>query len=107
MSGEICFDNTLISKQKYTYEASPHNFFSELARARTFGYVEQVEELWANGLALGSSLANVIAIHWNRQSVLNEDGLRYADEFIRHKVVDLLGDLSLLGHRLHARVCLL
>jgi UDP-3-O-[3-hydroxymyristoyl] N-acetylglucosamine deacetylase len=104
VSGEICFDNTLICKQKYTYEASPGNFFSELARARTFGYVEQVEELWANGLALGSSLANVIAIHWNRQSVLNEDGLRYADEFIRHKVMDLLGDLSLLGHRLHASV---
>jgi len=48
-------------------------------------------------MALGSSLANVIAIHWNRKSVLNEDGLRYDDEFIRHKVLDLLGDLALLG----------
>jgi UDP-3-O-[3-hydroxymyristoyl] N-acetylglucosamine deacetylase len=104
VSGEICFDDAVICKQKYTYEANPGNFLTDLAKARTFGYVEQVEELWANGLALGGSLANVIAIHWNRQSVLNEDGLRYADEFIRHKVVDLLGDLSLLGHRLYAHV---
>ena len=73
-------------------------FADEIVSARTFGYVEQVEELWANGLALGSSLANVIAIHWNRKSVLNEDGLRYKDEFIRHKVLDLVGDLALLGY---------
>lgn len=104
VSGEICFDDTVICNQKYTFEATPYNFLTEIADARTFGYVEQVEELWANGLALGGSLANVIAIHWNRQSVLNEEGLRYADEFIRHKVVDLLGDLSLLGHRLYAQV---
>jgi UDP-3-O-[3-hydroxymyristoyl] N-acetylglucosamine deacetylase len=104
VSGEICFDDAFICNQQYTFEATPHNFFTELARARTFGYVEQVEELWANGLALGGSLANVIAIHWNRQSVLNEEGLRCPDEFIRHKVVDLIGDLTLLGHRLYAHV---
>ena len=97
VTGEICFDDILIKKQRYTFDFSTDRFEDEIARARTFGYVEQVEELWANGLALGSSLANVIAIHWNRKSVLNEDGLRYDDEFIRHKVLDLFGDLALLG----------
>ena len=98
VTGEICFDDTLIKKQKFTFDLVADRFGDEIARARTFGYVEQVEELWANGLALGSSLANVIAIHWNRKSVLNEDGLRYDDEFIRHKVLDLVGDLALLGY---------
>ena len=98
VTGEICFDDTLIEKQKFTFDLFADKFGDEIARARTFGYVEQVEELWANGLALGSSLANVIAIHWNRKSVLNEDGLRYDDEFIRHKVLDLVGDLALLGY---------
>lgn len=97
VTGEICFDDILIKKQRFTFDLSADCFGDEIARARTFGYVEQVEELWANGLALGGSLENVIAIHWNRKSVLNEDGLRYDDEFIRHKVLDLLGDLALLG----------
>lgn len=97
VSGEIKFDDTVIKSQKFSFELSSDRFGREISRARTFGYVEQVEELWANGLALGSSLANVIAIHWNRKSVLNEDGLRYDDEFIRHKVLDLIGDFYLLG----------
>lgn len=97
VTGEICFDDTLIQTQKYTFDPLAGQFCDEIARARTFGYVEQVEELWANGLAQGGSLANVIAIHWNRKSVLNEDGLRFEDEFIRHKVLDLVGDLALLG----------
>lgn len=97
VTGEICFDDTLIKTQKYTFDLLSGRFSDEIAKARTFGYVEQVEELWANGLAQGGSLANVIAIHWNRKSVLNEDGLRYDDEFIRHKVLDLVGDLALLG----------
>ena len=97
VTGEICFDDTVIKTQKYTFDPSAGRFGDEIAKARTFGYVEQVEELWANGLAKGGSLDNVIAIHWNRKSVLNEDGLRYDDEFIRHKVLDLVGDLALLG----------
>ncbi|MCP3888778.1 MAG: UDP-3-O-acyl-N-acetylglucosamine deacetylase [Desulfobulbaceae bacterium] len=97
VTGEISFDDTLIKKQKFTFDLLADHFGDDISKARTFGYVEQVEELWANGLALGSSLANVIAIHWNRKSVLNEDGLRYDDEFIRHKVLDLVGDLALLG----------
>lgn len=97
VTGEIHFDDTLIKTQKYSLELTSEHFLREIARARTFGYVEQVEELWANGLALGGTLENVIAIHWNRKSILNEDGLRYGDEFIRHKVLDLVGDLALLG----------
>ncbi|MFT5698612.1 MAG: UDP-3-O-[3-hydroxymyristoyl] N-acetylglucosamine deacetylase [Desulforhopalus sp.] len=97
VTGEICFDDTLIQTQRYTFDLLAGQFGDEIAKARTFGYVEQVEELWANGLAQGGSLANVIAIHWDRKSVLNEDGLRYEDEFIRHKVLDLVGDMALLG----------
>ncbi len=97
LTGEICFDDDIIDNQKYSIDLSSDKFGREISRARTFGYVEQVEELWANGLALGGSLENVIAIHWNRKSVLNEDGLRFDDEFIRHKVLDLVGDLALLG----------
>lgn len=104
VTGEICFDDTLIKTQKYTFDLMSGRFGDEIAKARTFGYVEQVEELWANGLAQGGSLANVIAIHWNRKSVLNEDGLRYDDEFIRHKVLDLVGDLALLGNPVFGHV---
>ena len=97
ISGRIKFDDDLINEQKYSVEITRERFNQEIARARTFGFVEQVEQLWANGLALGGTLENVIAIHWDRSSILNEDGLRFDDEFIRHKVLDLVGDLVLLG----------
>jgi UDP-3-O-[3-hydroxymyristoyl] N-acetylglucosamine deacetylase len=97
VSGRITFDDTLIKSQSYCIEVNTERFIQEISSARTFGYVEQVEELWANGLALGGNLDNVIAIHWNRNSVLNEDGLRFEDEFIRHKVLDIIGDMTLLG----------
>ncbi len=97
VTGEISFDDDLIKKQKYSLIVDPERFIKEISRARTFGYVEQVEALWAKGLALGGTLDNVIAIHWNRDSVLNEGGLRFDDEFIRHKVLDIIGDLALMG----------
>jgi UDP-3-O-[3-hydroxymyristoyl] N-acetylglucosamine deacetylase len=97
VSGEISFNDELIQTQRYSINLTGERFAEEIAMARTFGYVEQVEELWENGLALGGNLSNVIAIHWNRKTVLNEDGLRFSDEFIRHKVLDLIGDLALLG----------
>ncbi len=97
VSGTIEFDDALIRKQDYELDVTPEKFIKEIANARTFGYVEQVEELWSNGLALGGTLDSVIAIHWNRKSVLNEDGLRFKNEFIRHKVLDLVGDLALMG----------
>ena len=97
ITGRIKFDDALINEQTYSVELTQGRFNSDIARARTFGYVEQVEELWANGLALGGTLKNVIAIHWDRRSVLIEEGLRFDDEFVRHKVLDLIGDLALLG----------
>lgn len=97
VSGRIQFDNALINEQRYSVEVTPERFSKEIAFARTFGFVEQVEQLWQNGLALGGTLDNVIAIHWNRRSILNEDGLRFDDEFIRHKVLDVIGDMALLG----------
>ncbi len=97
ITGDISFDDELIKNQKYSLIVDPDRFIKEISRARTFGYVEQVEALWAKGLALGGTLENVIAIHWNRDSILNEDGLRFDDEFIRHKVLDLIGDLALMG----------
>ena len=97
ITGRIKFDDALINEQTYSVEITQELFNREIARARTFGYVEQVEELWANGLALGGTLKNTIAIHWDRRSVLNEEGLRFDDEFIRHKMLDLVGDLALLG----------
>lgn len=97
VSGQINFNDELIQTQRYSINLTGERFAKEIAMARTFGYVEQVEELWENGLALGVNLSNVIAIHWNRKTVLNEEGLRFSDEFIRHKVLDLVGDLALLG----------
>ena len=97
ITGSISFGTELISEQSCSIELNAERFAQEIADARTFGFVEQVEELWRNGLALGCTLDNVVAIHWNRRSVLNEDGLRFKDEFVRHKVLDLIGDLALLG----------
>ena len=97
VTGRIHFDDEFISEQRYSVEVTKERFCKEIATARTFGFVEQVEYLWQNGLALGGTLDNVIAIHWDRRSILNEDGLRFDDEFIRHKVLDVIGDIALLG----------
>lgn len=97
ISCSIHFDAALIEKQQYSSPITRSSFIKNIAKARTFGYVEQVEELWKRGLALGGSLDNVIAIHWNRRTVLNEGGLRYQDEFIRHKMLDIIGDAALAG----------
>ncbi|WP_028584463.1 UDP-3-O-acyl-N-acetylglucosamine deacetylase [Desulfogranum mediterraneum] len=97
VTGRIHFDNELINEQVYSLDVDQERFCKEIASARTFGFVEQVEYLWQKGLALGGTLDNTIAIHWDRRSILNEDGLRFDDEFIRHKVLDLIGDLALLG----------
>ncbi|PIE57678.1 MAG: UDP-3-O-[3-hydroxymyristoyl] N-acetylglucosamine deacetylase [Desulfobulbus propionicus] len=97
ITGRIHFENALINEQTYTIEVTHDRFAREIAAARTFGFVEQVEYLWQNDMALGGNLANTIAIHWDRHSVLNEDGLRFDDEFVRHKVLDVIGDMALLG----------
>jgi UDP-3-O-[3-hydroxymyristoyl] N-acetylglucosamine deacetylase len=77
---------------------STTSFVKEVSRARTFGFVRDVERLRKNELALGASMDNAIALDDYR--VLNEDGLRYEDEFVKHKILDAIGDLYLLGHSL-------
>jgi len=104
VSEEIIFDDDIIQRQLASTVLRGDNFLTTIAPARTFGRVEEVEHLWARGLALGGSLDNVVTIHWDRKSVLNEGGLRFADEFVRHKMLDLIGDLSLLGCQLLGRV---
>ncbi len=77
---------------------SSTTFVKEVSRARTFGFMKDIEFLRENNLALGGSLDNAIVV--DNDKVLNEDGLRYADEFVKHKILDAIGDLYLLGHSL-------
>ncbi len=95
---EIDFATPVIGRQRLNLDMSADVFRSELSRARTFGFMSDVEKLWKSGLALGASLDNTIAIDKDR--VLNRDGLRYSQEFVRHKMLDAVGDLSLAGHQL-------
>ncbi|MFD1328570.1 UDP-3-O-acyl-N-acetylglucosamine deacetylase [Mycoplana ramosa] len=93
---EIDFDCPLIGRQAWKGELTPATFRSELARARTFGFMRDVERLWAAGYALGSSLENSVVIS-DDNAVINVEGLRYSDEFARHKTLDAVGDLALAG----------
>ncbi|MGE8941176.1 UDP-3-O-acyl-N-acetylglucosamine deacetylase [Leptospira interrogans] len=92
---EISFDTSVIGSQRLAFDISPGVFRHELSRARTFGFMRDVEKLWKAGLALGASLDNTIAIGDDR--ILNREGLRYPQEFVRHKMLDAVGDLSLAG----------
>ncbi|WP_436637875.1 UDP-3-O-acyl-N-acetylglucosamine deacetylase [Microbaculum sp. FT89] len=92
---EIDFADTVIGRQAYVYDADSGDFARDLARARTFGFMSSVEQLWANGYALGASLENTVVI--GDDQVVNPEGLRFADEFVRHKVLDAIGDLTLAG----------
>jgi UDP-3-O-[3-hydroxymyristoyl] N-acetylglucosamine deacetylase len=85
----------VIGKQSIAIDVTPKTFRREVARARTYGYMKDVERLWAQGFALGSSLENSVVI--GDGAVVNPEGLRYPDEFVRHKVLDSLGDLALAG----------
>src|SRR3954453_20472867 len=95
MSFEIDFDNPLIRHQDISLSIDPDAFNAEIAPARTFGLLDDWPRLKAAGLARGGSLDNAIVISGDR--VLNAGGLRFADEFVRHKLVDAVGDLSLAG----------
>ncbi len=92
---EIDFESTAIGRQRRAFNLDPITFRREIARARTFGFVSDVKKLWQAGFALGSSLENSVAI--DGDMILNPEGLRFADEFVRHKALDALGDLSLAG----------
>jgi len=92
---EIDFNSRAIGRQRRIFDLDPATFRRELSRARTFGFVSDVKRLWQAGFALGSSLENSVAIDGDK--ILNPEGLRYADEFVRHKALDAVGDLSLAG----------
>jgi len=96
----IDFDHPVFKNRAQTAEIdfSTTSFVKEISRARTFGFMSQLESLRANNLALGGSLDNAVVVDDYR--VLNEDGLRYADEFVKHKILDSIGDLYLLGRSL-------
>lgn len=99
--GSIDWDHPAIGYQEFHY-VSGKTRFDELARARTFGFIQDVEALKRMGLARGGSLENAVVLDEGR--VLNPEGLRYSDEFVRHKVLDALGDLKLAGIELRAYV---
>lgn len=98
----IVFNHPAIDRtgQEVTIDFAEHSYVREVARARTFGFMQEVEWLRENGLAQGGGLDNAVVLDEFR--VLNGDGLRYSDEFVKHKVLDAIGDLYLLGHPLLA-----
>jgi UDP-3-O-[3-hydroxymyristoyl] N-acetylglucosamine deacetylase len=100
MSFSIEFRHPVIdrSTQSVTVDFAETSYLKEIARARTFGFMHEVEDLKDSGLALGGGLDNAVVL--DEHSVLNSDGLRFADEFIRHKLLDAMGDLYLLGRPL-------
>ncbi len=91
----IDFETPLIGRQHLEIDLTPSVFRKEIARARTFGFMKDVKALWAAGRALGSSLENTVALGDDR--ILNPEGLRFKDEFVRHKTLDAVGDLALAG----------
>ena len=112
---QIDFETPLIGRQRLALEMNAGAFRNEISRARTFGFMRDVENLWKAGLALGASLDNCIALADDR--IMNAEGLRFPQEFVRHKVLDAVGDLALAGapmlaayrsvrggHRLNAHV---
>lgn len=98
ISFDIAFDHPSIALQHYSVKVTGESFRQEIAEARTFGFLHEVEYLKANGLARGGSLENAIVI--GEDGVLNPEGLRYENEFVRHKIADAVGDFSLLGYPL-------
>lgn len=102
ISFDMRFSHPAVSNQFKMMEFSEESFLSEFASARTFGFFAEVEMLKANGLARGGSLENAVVI--GDSGVLNPEGLRYADEFVRHKILDSVGDLFLCGYRLFGHV---
>ncbi|MCD6571389.1 MAG: UDP-3-O-[3-hydroxymyristoyl] N-acetylglucosamine deacetylase [Deltaproteobacteria bacterium] len=115
LSYKIAFEEPAIGSQEYVFEGN--NYIEEIAPARTFGRLCDVEMMRAQGLAIGGGLHNAVLV--DREDILNPEGLRFKDEFVRHKVLDILGDLWLLGspvegeiravkanHRLHIELIL-
>jgi UDP-3-O-[3-hydroxymyristoyl] N-acetylglucosamine deacetylase len=112
---EIDFEHAMIGRQQYAGTLTPGGFRRDLARARTFGFMSDVARLWSTGFGLGASLDNTVCL--TEDGILNPEGLRFSDEFVRHKALDAVGDLAVAGfpilgryrslrggHRLNAKV---
>lgn len=97
----IDFNHKIINFQKYLYTHSLENFKNQLAKARTFGFYKDVEKLQEQGLALGGSLSNTIVV--GETAIMNKEGLRYKDEFVRHKIVDIIGDMALCWYHINGK----
>ena len=95
---EINYNHKLIGKQSISLVLNPNIYKSQISSARTFGFLKDVDNLRKSGLALGGSLENAIVL--DEEEVLNEEGLRFTDEFVRHKLLDFIGDISLSGYRI-------
>ncbi len=98
---EIDFDSRVIGRQRMIFDWTPRKYADDVARARTFGFVRDAKILRQAGYALGSSLDNSITVHEDR--ILNPGGLRFEDEFVRHKLLDAIGDLALCGLPIYGR----
>lgn len=104
MSYYINFNHHLLGHQDLTVDITEENFIMEIAPARTFGFLRDVERLRANGLAKGGSIDNAIIV--GESGILNTTGLRFKDEFVRHKILDSIGDFSLIGFPIHGHIML-
>ncbi|MGN6158456.1 MAG: UDP-3-O-acyl-N-acetylglucosamine deacetylase [Devosia sp.] len=103
---EIDYDSRLIGRQRMIFDWTPRKYFDDVSRARTFGFVRDAKILRQAGYALGSSMDNSVAIGSgpkNEDRILNPGGLRYDDEFVRHKLLDAVGDLALCGLPIYGR----
>lgn len=100
---ELDYPHPVIGNQVFTYTYDENTFHKEIGIARTFGFKREVEALWAMGLAKGGSLDNAIVID-DKEGVLNKEGLRFQNEFVRHKILDMFGDLALIGYRLKGKI---
>lgn len=98
----IVFAHPAINKQRKIFEFSCENFINDIARARTFGMLKDLDMYRRMGLGKGASLNNTIAV--DDYNVVNSDGLRFSNEFVRHKILDTIGDVSLLGHELAGKI---
>lgn len=98
---EIDFDSRVIGRQRMIFDWTPRRYMQDVSRARTFGFVRDAKILRQAGYALGSSLDNSITVHEDK--ILNPGGLRYEDEFVRHKLLDAIGDLALCGLPIYGR----
>jgi UDP-3-O-[3-hydroxymyristoyl] N-acetylglucosamine deacetylase len=99
---DIYFDHPLVGRQSMELELTPEHFATEIAPARTFGFIYELDQMRNMGLIRGANLEN--AVCFDRRDVMNPEGLRFADECCRHKVLDLIGDLAMMGRPLLGHV---